>query len=106
MKELHADKVCTNHWKLQHKSLILDLESLNLKETSTFRTVSRLEQCNLADDLVIVIGADLVEQVRSWQFADQLIDSYCFVVPRGTSFVEVFNEYFLVFLRFLNFIES
>ena len=84
MKELHANKVCTNHWKLQHKSLILDLESLNLNETSTLRTVSRLEESNLADDLVIVIGADLVEQVPSWQFADQLIDSYCFaVVPRG-----------------------
>jgi len=84
MIELHAEKVCTNHWKIQHKSLILDLESLNLKETSTFRTVSRLEESNLADDLVIAIGADLVEQVRSWQFADQLIDSYCFaVVPRG-----------------------
>ena len=83
-EELGAEKIRTNHWIFNQKNLILDLESLQLNETSTFRTVERLSECRLADDLVIVIGSDLVEEVPRWQFADQLIDRYCFaVIPRG-----------------------
>ena len=83
-QELGAEKVSDNHWKFNQKSLILDLESLRLNETSSFLSVERLSAQKLADDLVIVIGSDLVEQVPRWQFADQLIDRYCFsVIPRG-----------------------
>jgi len=83
-KNLDAEKIRTNHWRFNQKNLILDLESLHLNETSTFRTIERLSEYKLADDLVIVIGSDLVEEVSRWQFADQLIYRYCFaVIPRG-----------------------
>ena len=84
MIELDAKKVSESQWSLPKKSLILDLQSLRDKESSTFRSLERLEDCKLADELVIAIGSDLVNEVESWQFTEQLTQSYCFVViPRG-----------------------
>ena len=83
-EELGAEKIRTNHWIYNQKNLILDLESLHLNEISTFETIERLNECKLADDLVIVIGSDLVDEVPRWQFADRLMSDYCFtVIPRG-----------------------
>ncbi len=84
MTEIDAKKISDDQWLVREKTLILDFQALRNQESSTLSSLERIESYKLADELVIAIGSDLVNQVQSWQFSEQLIQRYCFlVIPRG-----------------------